>query len=80
MDIGLILNAGRGELLLNYYSQSCPTAEDIVKQQVRKLYDKHGNTAVSWIRNLFHDCIVNVTVRDPLIFRSVDVSDTYSGG
>ncbi|KAE8647388.1 hypothetical protein Csa_023540, partial [Cucumis sativus] len=28
------------------------------KQQVFSLYQKHGNSAISWIRNLFHDCMV----------------------
>ncbi|KAH1039500.1 hypothetical protein J1N35_041243 [Gossypium stocksii] len=46
------------ELQLNYYAESCPSAEEIIKQQVIKLYNKHGNTAVSWVRNLFHDCMV----------------------
>ncbi|KAK1429380.1 hypothetical protein QVD17_11588 [Tagetes erecta] len=49
---------GKGDLQLNYYSKSCPDAEEIVKQQVTRLYHKHGNTAVSWIRTLFHDCMV----------------------
>ncbi|KAG6481490.1 peroxidase 21-like [Zingiber officinale] len=51
----------RGEgvgLTLNFYSKSCPKAEEIVKQEVVKLYNEHGNTAVSWVRNLFHDCMV----------------------
>ncbi|XP_075637418.1 peroxidase 21 [Castanea sativa] len=48
----------KGDLLLNYYTESCPNAEDIIKQEVTDLYDKHGNTAVSWVRNLFHDCMV----------------------
>jgi len=48
----------KGDLLLNYYSESCPNAEDIIKQEVTDLYNKHGNTAVSWVRNLFHDCMV----------------------
>ncbi|XP_059305766.1 peroxidase 21 [Lycium ferocissimum] len=48
----------RSELQLNYYSKSCPRAEEIIKEQVATLYHKHGNTAVSWIRNLFHDCMV----------------------
>lgn len=43
---------------MSYYSESCPKAEEIVKEEVTKLYHKHGNTAVSWIRNLFHDCMV----------------------
>ncbi|KAF3664618.1 Peroxidase 21 [Capsicum annuum] len=48
----------RSELQLNYYSESCRRAEEIIKEQVATLYHKHGNTAVSWIRNLFHDCMV----------------------
>ncbi|CAD6334028.1 unnamed protein product [Miscanthus lutarioriparius] len=49
---------GGGGLRLGYYSESCPRAEDIVKEQVAQLYHKHGNTAVSWLRALFHDCMV----------------------
>lgn len=47
-----------GDLQLDYYKDSCPRAEEIIKEQVTKLYKQHGNTAVSWIRNLFHDCMV----------------------
>ncbi|KAG2241828.1 hypothetical protein Bca52824_096329, partial [Brassica carinata] len=46
------------ELEMNYYRESCPRAEEIIRQQVETLYYKHGNTAVSWLRNLFHDCVV----------------------
>lgn len=55
-----ITNARMGELMVDYYSKSCPNAEKIIKDQVLKLYDEHGNTAVSWVRNLFHDCMVKV--------------------
>ncbi|KAK4272891.1 hypothetical protein QN277_021384 [Acacia crassicarpa] len=48
---------GRSQLEVNYYSKSCPRAEEIIKEQVTQLYHKHGNTAVSWLRNLFHDCM-----------------------
>ncbi|XP_009601140.1 peroxidase 21-like [Nicotiana tomentosiformis] len=54
----LHIHYAKSDLQLNYYSESCPRAEEIVKEQVIKLYHKHGNTAVSWIRNLFHDCMV----------------------
>lgn len=50
--------SGNCELRLNYYSESCPNAEEIVKQKVIDLYNEHGNTAVSWLRTLFHDCMV----------------------
>ncbi|XP_061350557.1 peroxidase 21 [Gastrolobium bilobum] len=54
----LHFNLGKSQLQLNYYSKSCPKAEEIIKQQVTDLYNEHGNTAVSWVRNLFHDCMV----------------------
>ncbi|KAG9443432.1 hypothetical protein H6P81_014772 [Aristolochia fimbriata] len=54
----LLLGSGEGQLKLDFYSESCPRAEEIVKEEVKKLYEEHGNTAVSWVRNLFHDCMV----------------------
>lgn len=56
----VIFSLATGDLQLDYYNDSCPRAEEIIKEQVTNLYHKHGNTAVSWIRNLFHDCIVKV--------------------
>ncbi|XP_042049907.1 peroxidase 21-like [Salvia splendens] len=50
--------SGESEIQSNYYWESCPRAEEIIKEQVTALYHKHGNTAISWIRNLFHDCVV----------------------
>ncbi|KAL3642557.1 Peroxidase 21 [Castilleja foliolosa] len=54
----LQFHSGKSDLQFNYYKESCPTAEDIIKEKVKSLYDIHGNTPISWIRNLFHDCIV----------------------
>ena len=48
------------ELVMNYYKDSCPQAEDIIKEQVKLLYKRHKNTAFSWLRNIFHDCAVEV--------------------
>ncbi|KAL0305932.1 UNVERIFIED_CONTAM: Peroxidase 42 [Sesamum radiatum] len=45
-------------LVMNYYRDSCPQAEDIIKEQVQLLYKRHKNTAFSWLRNIFHDCFV----------------------
>ncbi|WCJ34566.1 Peroxidase superfamily protein [Euphorbia peplus] len=53
----LQIYSGKSQLQSNYYGESCPRAEDIIKEQVISLYHKHGNTAVSWVRNLFHDCV-----------------------
>jgi peroxidase len=57
----------------NYYATSCQRAEDIVKEQVYNLYEQHGNTAVSWIRLIFHDCIVQSCDASILLDKSGDV-------
>lgn len=57
----------------NYYATSCPRAEEIVKEQVYNLYQEHGNTAVSWIRLIFHDCIVQSCDASILLDSSGDV-------
>ncbi|KAF3337038.1 peroxidase precursor [Carex littledalei] len=46
------------QLVLNFYEESCPQAEQIIKSQVKLLYKRHKNTAFSWLRNIFHDCAV----------------------
>ncbi|KAF5472791.1 hypothetical protein F2P56_009480 [Juglans regia] len=45
-------------LVMQFYKDSCPQAEDIIREQVRLLYKRHKNTAFSWLRNIFHDCAV----------------------
>ncbi|XP_028762974.1 peroxidase 42 [Neltuma alba] len=45
-------------LVMNFYKEACPQAEDIIREQVKLLYKRHKNTAFSWLRNIFHDCAV----------------------
>lgn len=47
-------------LVMNFYKEACPQAEDIITEQVKLLYKRHKNTAFSWLRNIFHDCAVQV--------------------
>lgn len=49
-------------LVMNFYKDTCPQAEDIIKEQVKLLYKRHKNTAFSWLRNIFHDCAVQVYI------------------
>lgn len=49
-------------LAMDYYKDTCPQAEDIIREQVKLLYKRHKNTAFSWLRNIFHDCFVEVCV------------------
>lgn len=58
----------RSGLVMNYYDDTCPQAEDIIKQQVKLLYKRHKNTAFSWLRNIFHDCAVEVIINYLFLF------------
>lgn len=53
-------------LVMNFYKESCPQAEDIITEQVKLLYKRHKNTAFSWLRNIFHDCAVQVRSLDSI--------------
>ncbi|KAK9133901.1 hypothetical protein Scep_013429 [Stephania cephalantha] len=43
----------------DYYSQSCPLAEQIVRQSTRSLFAGDPRTAPQLLRLLFHDCFVH---------------------
>ncbi|XP_074357533.1 peroxidase 42-like [Apium graveolens] len=58
-EVEEVASAGPG-LVMNFYKDSCPQAEDIIKEQVQLLYKRHKNTAFSWLRNIFHDCAVQL--------------------
>ncbi|KAM7265327.1 hypothetical protein ACFE04_003010 [Oxalis oulophora] len=68
------------DLDYNYYEHSCPNAEEIIKQQVINLYNKHGNTAVSWVRNLFHDCLVKSCDASLLLETAGDIESEQASG
>ncbi|XP_047940628.1 peroxidase 42-like [Salvia hispanica] len=46
------------ELSFEYYKGFCPHAENIIREQVQLLYNRHhAHTAFSWLRNVFHHCV-----------------------
>ncbi|KAG6430196.1 hypothetical protein SASPL_108258 [Salvia splendens] len=47
----LSASADNEGLSMNFYRDSCPQAEEIIKEQVQLLYKRHKNTALSWLRN-----------------------------
>lgn len=73
-----VASTGPG-LVMNFYKDSCPQAEDIIKEQVQLLYKRHKNTAFSWLRNIFHDCAVQVyTHASPINMHSIShTHNTY---
>ena len=53
-------NEAASGLSYDYYKETCPHLEDIVQREVERIYYIHGNAAVSFTRNIFHDCAVQV--------------------
>lgn len=49
-----------GVLLLDYYKETCPLAEEIVRRNVENAVLKDPLVAASLLRLHFHDCFVTV--------------------
>ncbi|GMP75482.1 hypothetical protein CsSME_00032554 [Camellia sinensis var. sinensis] len=62
-------------LVMNFYKDTCPQAEDVIREQVKLLYKRHKNTAFSWLRNIFHDCAVAVCMLAILLIFWVNYTD-----
>ncbi|KAJ3694215.1 hypothetical protein LUZ60_009695 [Juncus effusus] len=61
LTIALALMASsqvNGQLQKGFYSNSCPTAEDLVKSSVQKAYNTDTTVAPALLRLHFHDCFV----------------------
>ncbi|KAL2516166.1 Peroxidase superfamily protein [Forsythia ovata] len=51
-------NSLQGSLRYDYYNESCPLAEKIVRTTVHELFNGRRNVAPALLRLLFHDCFV----------------------
>nr|CAB3473148.1 unnamed protein product [Digitaria exilis] len=54
----LLAAACHGALEVGYYNNTCPTAEQIVRAEVKKAVSTNAGTGAGLIRLLFHDCFV----------------------
>lgn len=59
--------AATKELRPGYYSKTCPQAEVIVRNVIKKNMAREPRSAASVMRLQFHDCFVNVTYEKPVL-------------
>ena len=55
------LSGNDGSLAVDYYKETCPLVEDIVRRGVETAVFKDPRMAASLLRLHFHDCFVMVT-------------------
>ncbi|XP_051117627.1 peroxidase 17 [Andrographis paniculata] len=55
----LLLTSAAAELRRGFYSESCPAAETIVREVLRRAMARETRSAASVMRLQFHDCFVN---------------------
>jgi hypothetical protein len=89
LHLALLVPAGSSsassQLEVGYYSKTCPNAEAIVRDEMKKIISAAPSLAGPLLRLHFHDCFVRVdavvadfsTKRHPLIFVRVNAVVAY---
>lgn len=64
----LMLSTSKGSLDVHYYHQTCPQAENIIFETVRKASINDPKVPARILRMFFHDCFIRVWVYDKYVF------------
>ncbi|KAL3734059.1 hypothetical protein ACJRO7_023415 [Eucalyptus globulus] len=52
-------------LQYDFYRNTCPAAEEIVRSSMSRIYSQHPDVAPAFLRLLFHDCFIRVPPPSP---------------
>ena len=66
--LSLITSSHSSGLEYDYYRESCPQAQQIIKSTLRRIYDQDMSVAPALLRLVFHDCFVMVRSRQFIYF------------
>jgi peroxidase len=56
----ILLGSTSAQLSIDYYSKTCPNAEEIVREEMTKILSAVPSLAGPFLRMHFHDCFVRV--------------------
>ncbi|XVF16187.1 hypothetical protein REPUB_Repub10bG0010200 [Reevesia pubescens] len=79
----MILQRGEGQLVENFYGETCPNLESIVRQEVSTKFSQTFVTIPATLRLFFHDCFVegcdaSVIIQSPNGDAEKDAKDNLS--
>jgi len=69
-----LLSCVHADLKLGFYDQSCPKAEKIVHDYVKKHIPNAPSLAAALLRMHFHDCFVRVCILVPHMYMTAHIA------
>lgn len=64
-SVSLASSYVESSLEYDFYSQTCPQAEAIVRSSMARIYSEHQDVSPALLRLFFHDCFIEVTAPFP---------------
>lgn len=61
-------NSNGGGLQYDFYRDTCPDAEEIVRRSMARIHTQHPEVSAALLRLMFHDCFIQVSSTSSLSF------------